>query len=76
MPSYFCSAFPRRMAQAGVLNPLITAGFRFLPGVYDRLVGPLFRQLALANDDVPPTEGNVFASKPAGNATEGRWRSI
>jgi NAD(P)-dependent dehydrogenase (short-subunit alcohol dehydrogenase family) len=67
---------PRRMAQAGFLNPLIMAGFRLLPGVYDRLVGPLFKQLALADDDVPPTEGNVFASKPAGNATEGRWRSI
>jgi NAD(P)-dependent dehydrogenase (short-subunit alcohol dehydrogenase family) len=67
---------PRRMVQAGVLNPLIMAGFRLLPGVYDTLVGPLFRQFALANDDVPPTEGNVFASKPAGNATEGRWRSI
>ena len=67
---------PRRLVQAGVLNPLITAGFRLLPGIYDRLVGPLFQQLALANDHVPPTEGNVFASNPAGNATEGRWRSI
>jgi len=67
---------PRRMVQAGVLNPLIMAGFRLLPGVYDRLVGPLFRQLALANDDVPPTEGNVFESKPAGNATEGHWKGI
>jgi hypothetical protein len=64
------------MVQAGVLNPLIMAGFRLFPGVYDTLVGPLFKQLALADDDVPPTEGNVFASKPAGNATEGRWRSI
>src|SRR6195952_156166 len=60
---------PRRMVQAGVLNPLITAGFRLLPGVYDRIVGPLFQQLALAQDDAPPTEGNVFASKAAGNAT-------
>jgi NAD(P)-dependent dehydrogenase (short-subunit alcohol dehydrogenase family) len=67
---------PRRMVQAGVLNPLIMAGFRMLPGVYDRLVGPLFQQFALAKDDVPPTEGNVFASKPAGNATEGRWHGI
>jgi NAD(P)-dependent dehydrogenase (short-subunit alcohol dehydrogenase family) len=67
---------PRRMVQAGVLNPLIMAGFRLLPGVYDRLVGPLFQQFALAKDDVPPTEGNVFASKPAGNATEGRWHGI
>jgi NAD(P)-dependent dehydrogenase (short-subunit alcohol dehydrogenase family) len=67
---------PRRMVQAGVFNPLITAGFRFLPGVYDRLVGPLLQRLAVADDEVPPTEGNVFASRPAGNATEGRWRGI
>jgi NAD(P)-dependent dehydrogenase (short-subunit alcohol dehydrogenase family) len=67
---------PRRMVQAGFLNPLVMAGFRILPGVYDRLVGPLFKQLALANDDVGPTEGNVFVSNSAGNATEGRWRGI
>jgi hypothetical protein len=34
------------------------------------------QRLAIADDDVPPTTGNVFASHPAGNATEGRWRSI
>jgi NAD(P)-dependent dehydrogenase (short-subunit alcohol dehydrogenase family) len=67
---------PRRVVQAGLFNPLITAGFRLLPGVYDFLVGPLLQRMAVANDEVPPTEGNVFASKPAGNATEGRWRSI
>jgi NAD(P)-dependent dehydrogenase (short-subunit alcohol dehydrogenase family) len=67
---------PRRIVQAGLFNPLITAGFRLLPGVYDLLVGPLLQRMAIANDDVPPTEGNVFESRPAGNATEGRWRSI
>jgi NAD(P)-dependent dehydrogenase (short-subunit alcohol dehydrogenase family) len=67
---------PRRVVQAGVLNPLITAGFRLVPGVFDVLVGPLLRRVAIANDDVAPTEGNVFESRPAGNATEGRWRSI
>jgi NAD(P)-dependent dehydrogenase (short-subunit alcohol dehydrogenase family) len=67
---------PRRIVQAGLLNPLITAGFRLLPGVYDHLVGPLLQRIAIANDDVPPTEGNVFESQPGGNATEGRWRSI
>ena len=67
---------PRRMVQAGIFNPLITAGFRLLPGVYDALVGPLLQQMAIANDDVAPTEGNVFESQPDGNATEGRWRSI
>ena len=35
---------PRRMVQAGVFNPLITAGFRLLPGVYDLLVGPLLQR--------------------------------
>jgi short-subunit dehydrogenase len=67
---------PRRIVQAGVLNPLITAAFRLVPGVYDFLVGPMMQQLAIANDDVPPTEGNVFQSRPELNATEGRWRSI
>ena len=33
------------------------------PGVYDFLVGPLLQRLAIADDDVPPTEGNVFASQ-------------
>jgi len=67
---------PRRIVQAGLFNPLITAGFRLVPGVFDVLVGPLLQRMAIAKDDVPPTEGNVFESKPAGNATEGRWRSI
>jgi len=67
---------PRRQVQAGILNPLITAGFRLLPGVYDLLVGPLLQRMAIADDDVPPTAGNVFASQPSGNRTEGRWRSI
>jgi len=67
---------PRRIVQAGLFNPVITAGFRLLPGVFDVLVGPLLQRMAIANDDVPPTEGNVFESKPTGNATEGRWRSI
>ena len=67
---------PRRIVQAGLFNPVITAAFRLVPGVYDFLVGPLLQRLAIADDDVPPTEGNVFESKPAGNATEGHWRSI
>ncbi|TQN42226.1 short-subunit dehydrogenase [Blastococcus colisei] len=67
---------PRRIVQAGLLNPLITTAFRLVPGVFDALVEPLLRRMAIADDDVAPTEGNVFESQPAGNATEGRWRSI
>jgi NAD(P)-dependent dehydrogenase (short-subunit alcohol dehydrogenase family) len=67
---------PRRQVQAGIFNPLITAGFRLVPAVYDLLVGPLLQRMAIASDDVPPTEGNVFHSQPGGNATDGHWRSI
>lgn len=67
---------PRRVVQAGLFNPLITAGFRLLPGVYDALVGPLLQRLAISGDEVPPTTGNVMAPQESGNATEGRWRSI
>jgi hypothetical protein len=67
---------PRRVVQAGIFNPLITAGFRLLPGLYDQFVGPLLQRMAIADDDVPPTAGNVFASQQDGNATEGHWRSI
>ena len=67
---------PRRTVQAGVLNPLIRGAFRMVPGVFDVLVGPLIARLAIADDDVAPTTGNVFESRPEGNATEGRWRSI
>jgi hypothetical protein len=55
-------------------TPLITAGFRMLPGVFDVLVGPLLQRLAVADDEVPPTAGNVFRSHPEGNATEGGRR--
>jgi NAD(P)-dependent dehydrogenase (short-subunit alcohol dehydrogenase family) len=67
---------PRRQVQAGFLNAVVVAGFRLLPGLYDRLVGPLLQRLALADDEVPPTEGNVFRSREENNATEGRWRGI
>jgi NAD(P)-dependent dehydrogenase (short-subunit alcohol dehydrogenase family) len=67
---------PRRLVQAGFLNPVVVAGFRLLPGLYDLLVGPLMTWGAIAKDRTPPTEGNVFQSRPEGNATEGRWRSI
>jgi short-subunit dehydrogenase len=63
---------PRRQVQAGFLNPVVVAGFRLFPGLYDRLVGPLLQRLVLAGDDVPPTEGNVFRSRPEGNATRRR----
>ncbi|MGY1703405.1 SDR family NAD(P)-dependent oxidoreductase [Geodermatophilus sp. SYSU D00697] len=67
---------PRRLVQSGVANPVVIAGFRLLPALYDTLVGPLLRVFALAGDGAGPSEGNVFASRPQGNAKDGRWRGI
>jgi NAD(P)-dependent dehydrogenase (short-subunit alcohol dehydrogenase family) len=44
----------------GPLNHIIVAGFRFLPPVYNRLVGPLYRRFALGREPVAATDGNVF----------------
>ena len=68
---------PRRLVQSGFANPVVILGFRLFPAVYDALVGPLLRVFALADDQrTPPTAGNVFESRPAGNAEKGRWHGI
>ena len=66
-------AHPRRLKQSGFANPLIIAGFRLLPPVYDALVGPLLRVFGMSRDDVPPTTGNVFAPVPEKEATRGKY---
>ena len=38
------------------------AGFRLLPWLYDRMVGPLARVGAFTREAVLPTVGNVFTS--------------
>jgi len=55
----------------GLGNPLILAGFRLLPAVYDLLVGPLMRLISLSGDPVEQSPGNVLAPKPAGEASRG-----
>lgn len=66
---------PRRNVSVpvGPANPLEVAGFRFVPRLYDTLVGPLFRVGALTRQHLPPTAGNV--QRPASDAerVHGRW---
>ena len=62
---------PRR--SVGVANPVVRTGFTLLPGVFDRLVGPLMRAGGLSRDRVVPHDGNVFVPRPAGDAVHGRW---
>jgi len=55
-----CADRPRKNISVGPTNRLITAGFRLLPPIYDALAGPLLRLVALADERVGPTNGNVF----------------
>jgi NAD(P)-dependent dehydrogenase (short-subunit alcohol dehydrogenase family) len=66
-------ADPRRLKQSGFTNPLIIAGFRLFPPVFDALVGPLLRVFGMSRDSVPPTTGNVFAPVPDKEATRGPY---
>jgi short-subunit dehydrogenase len=67
---------PRRLTQSGVANPLIIAGFRVFPGVYDVLIGPLLRTFGFSRRGVEASEGNVFAPRAAHEETHGHWRSL
>jgi NAD(P)-dependent dehydrogenase (short-subunit alcohol dehydrogenase family) len=64
---------PRRETSVGLANPVVVFGFRTLPYVYDRLVGPLMRVGGLSKAPLAATDGNVFAPVPAGEATHGEW---
>jgi NAD(P)-dependent dehydrogenase (short-subunit alcohol dehydrogenase family) len=45
----------------GPANGIVVLGYRLLPPLYDRFVGPLARIAVFARDTLLPTEGNVFA---------------
>jgi NAD(P)-dependent dehydrogenase (short-subunit alcohol dehydrogenase family) len=67
---------PRRLKQSGFANPVIIAGFRLFPPVFDALVGPLLKVFGMARDSVPPTTGNVFAPVPEKEATRGPYLGL
>jgi short-subunit dehydrogenase len=63
---------PRARTQVNLSNDLIRFGFSALPGVFDRLVGPLFRLAAMdGTTPVGATPGNVLASVEQGNELRG-----
>ena len=57
----------------GPTNPVIVTGFRLLPAVYDALVGPLFRLVALTRTDERATTGNVRGPVTAKERLHGLW---
>lgn len=65
---------PRREVDVGAANHLMVLGFRVLPALFDRLVGPLFDRLAQDRGrSVPPTSGNVLHPAGEGEAVSGGY---
>jgi NAD(P)-dependent dehydrogenase (short-subunit alcohol dehydrogenase family) len=64
---------PRREISVGPANRVVVLGFHLVPGVFDRLVGPLMRAGGVGRAPAPPSPGNVFEPQPRGEAVHGRW---
>jgi short-subunit dehydrogenase len=55
---------PRRERSIGRANHVLVTAYRLLPGVVDRLAGPVVRRFGFhRNHRAEPTEGNVFEPK-------------
>jgi short-subunit dehydrogenase len=67
---------PGRDIAVGPLNWLMVTGFRSLPAVYDRIVGPMMRLLGQGRAVVPPNAGNVHQPVPELEAVHGRWPHV
>jgi NAD(P)-dependent dehydrogenase (short-subunit alcohol dehydrogenase family) len=70
-----CVERPRPRVSVGLTNPIIAAGFRLLPKVYDALVEPLLRYASLTSQPSAPSTGNVLKPQPDGEAEHGPWPS-
>ncbi|CAN7304344.1 SDR family NAD(P)-dependent oxidoreductase [Knoellia sp. LjRoot47] len=69
-----CLDRPRREVNVGAGNALTVMGFRAMPAIYDRLVGPLMNRVALqAGSGVADTPGNVLEPRPEAEALSGGW---
>ena len=64
---------PRFERSVGLTNRLFELGFVLLPPVYDTLVTPMMRRLALSRERTGPSVGNVFAPQPRTEAGPGRF---
>lgn len=63
---------PRKRTQVNLSNYIMQLGFSALPGVFDLLVGPLFRLAAVdRTQPTDPTPGNVLAPNAPGDRLRG-----
>ena len=66
---------PARDRNVGPTNALTILGFRFLPAVFDRIVGPLMRAGGLA-EPAGATSGNVLEPHAENEAVSGPWPGL
>jgi short-subunit dehydrogenase len=64
---------PQRDDNVGLGNAVMVAGFRLLPGVFDRMVGGLMSALGQGRTSVEAGPGNVLQPRPDREAVRGRW---
>lgn len=57
----------------GPPNPLIITGYRMMPFVFDRIVGPLFKIGALTRRAQEKTDGNVLTPNSTEERVFGHW---
>ena len=62
---------PRKRVNIGAANPVMRLGFTLTPGLFDLLVGPLFRAVAMGRSPVPDATGNVLAPVPEAERVSG-----
>lgn len=67
---------PRREVSVGLANRIMVTGFRLLPGLFDRLVGPLMRWFGTSRAERDPGPGNVFEPRADTEQKHGGWSSL
>ena len=65
---------PQRELSVGFANHVMVLGFRLLPGLYDVMVTPLMRTLAMSSRPVEATPGNTGRPREEGEELHGRWK--
>lgn len=64
---------PRKRVNVGATNWFMRFGFSVTPGLFDVLVGPMFRAVANGRTAQPPTSGNVLGPLPDAEAVRGGY---
>ena len=57
----------------GPPNPVLITGFRLLPFLYDRIVGPAFKLAGLTRREETVSDGNVHKPDPDQERLHGHW---